>query len=566
MKKVLIVFLSLMLSICAFVACEKVCKEHSFGEWTVTKEATCTTAGKESRECEKCGETETREIAALGHSFTNYESNSDATCTSDGTKTAKCDHGCGKPHTITDEGTAFGHSYGAWVSNGNGTHTKTCANDDTHKITEPCHGGEATCTAKAICDDCNAEYGEYNHVVDDSGWCTKCDKIVASTNGLKYSISADNSFAEIIGYNGRSSKICIADTYNGVPIVSIKSSAFSSNQSITEVAIAEGITSIGEDAFWGCSNLSKVTIPDSVTSIGGSAFEGCTNLTSISISNSVTSIEYCTFKNCSSLTNVTVPSNVTSIGNYAFAKCSKLKSIKIPDSVTSIGEGAFSNCSNLSYNEYDNACYLGNENNKYMVLVQAKSTSITSCIVNTYCKIICGYAFDDCSVLSKISIPTNITSIGAGAFDGCSSLVYTESEGMYYLGNESNNYVVLVKAVSGYICYDINDNCKIIYPLAFYFILLDYIGGRSYSVCIPAGLRSIGAGAFSYCESLTSVYYKGSESEWGAIMIGKNNDNLTEGTRYYYSESNPFEGENAEKEGNYWHYDTDGKTIVVWVK
>ena len=42
--------------------------EHIFGEWTVTREATCTEAGVETRSCE-CGETETREIPALGHDW-----------------------------------------------------------------------------------------------------------------------------------------------------------------------------------------------------------------------------------------------------------------------------------------------------------------------------------------------------------------------------------------------------------------------------------------------------------------------------------------------------------------
>ncbi len=46
--------------------------EHSFGEWTVTREATCTEAGVETRTCE-CGETETREIAALGHDWSGID-------------------------------------------------------------------------------------------------------------------------------------------------------------------------------------------------------------------------------------------------------------------------------------------------------------------------------------------------------------------------------------------------------------------------------------------------------------------------------------------------------------
>ena len=56
--------------------------EHSFGEWTVTKEATCTEKGEETRTC-ACGETETREVEALGHDYVNGEcSRCDATLTS----------------------------------------------------------------------------------------------------------------------------------------------------------------------------------------------------------------------------------------------------------------------------------------------------------------------------------------------------------------------------------------------------------------------------------------------------------------------------------------------------
>ena len=56
--------------------------EHAFGEWTVTKEATCTEAGSRERVCE-CGEKEIEVIPALGHDFVNGEcSRCDATLTS----------------------------------------------------------------------------------------------------------------------------------------------------------------------------------------------------------------------------------------------------------------------------------------------------------------------------------------------------------------------------------------------------------------------------------------------------------------------------------------------------
>ena len=57
-------------------------------------------------------------------------------------------------------GNILGHDYGAWTSNGDGTHTRVCARDASHTETKDCHGGTATCTAKAICEDCGGAYGE----------------------------------------------------------------------------------------------------------------------------------------------------------------------------------------------------------------------------------------------------------------------------------------------------------------------------------------------------------------------------------------------------------------------
>lgn len=54
------------------------------------------------------------------------------------------------------------HNWGEWTSNGNGTHTRTCLNNSSHTETGNCSGGTATCTEKAVCEICNADYGELN--------------------------------------------------------------------------------------------------------------------------------------------------------------------------------------------------------------------------------------------------------------------------------------------------------------------------------------------------------------------------------------------------------------------
>ena len=74
--------------------------------------------------------------------------------------TATCTGG----RTCTDCGGSsepLGHDWGAWTQNSDEkTHTRICKRDTSHTETENCHGGTATCIAKAVCTVCGGEYGE----------------------------------------------------------------------------------------------------------------------------------------------------------------------------------------------------------------------------------------------------------------------------------------------------------------------------------------------------------------------------------------------------------------------
>ncbi len=82
-----------------------------------------------------------------------------ADCENDAVYYKSCACGEKGTETFTKANSALGHVYGAWTSNGDGTHTRICSNDTSHKETDNCHGGTASCTAKAICEDCGAAYG-----------------------------------------------------------------------------------------------------------------------------------------------------------------------------------------------------------------------------------------------------------------------------------------------------------------------------------------------------------------------------------------------------------------------
>ena len=159
--------------------------EHSGGKATCTEKAKCEICGAEYGEMKP-------------HSYAHIKAyeylKSAATCTAKAVYYTSCTE-CGRSSEGTaDEatfeyGNALGHKYGEWVSNGDGTHTRVCANDNKHTETKNCHGGKATCTAKAICEDCGKAYGEMT-----------AHTFTAKTASAKYLKSAATCTAKAVYY------------------------------------------------------------------------------------------------------------------------------------------------------------------------------------------------------------------------------------------------------------------------------------------------------------------------------------------------------------------------------
>ncbi len=291
-------------------------------------------------------------------------------------------------------------------------------------------------------------------------------------------------------------------------VENIGSSAFSGCSGLTSVAIPDSVTSIGERAFEGCSSLASITIPDRVTSIGLYAFYNCTSLTSITIPDGVTNIGEGTFYLCRSLTNIKIPDSVRNIGYSAFYNCTSLTSVTIGNGVISISSSAFENCTSLKYNQYDNAYYLGNDNNPYIALIKATKTYIASCDINKEARIISSNAFENCTSLRSITIPDSVREIGSLAFYGCTSLTsITIGNGVTNIG--SNAFSKCTNLASVYIT-DITNWCSIYFgnshsnPLC-HAVNLYLNENLVTNLVIPYGVTSIGSNAFYNCKGLTSI-------------------------------------------------------------
>ena len=398
-------------------------------------------------------------------------------------------------------------------------------------------------------------------------------------------------------------------------VKSIGNHAFAGCTALESITIPDSVLSIGYSAFEGCTALKNITIPGSVLSIGYSAFEECTALKSITIPGSVLSIGDNAFKECTALESATISEGVKSIGDNAFYNCTNLVNVSLPDSLTSISFNTFYGCNLQTYDD-GTASYLGNSENHYLVLVSVISKEITSFTIDDKTKFIWNGAFNGCRSLERVDIPDSILGIGHHAFQDCNSLtaikipygITTIEDGTFFcctnmqtitipetvtsIGQSAFEGCNNLKSISipngvtsigqkafyeckkleniiipdgvTFIRYDTFNGCEslewVSLPESVYYI--DQFAFKNCSslksIIIPSAVTKIDFAAFLHCDALTTVYYGGTEDQWSEINIQGNNSCLNGVRKYYFSQTEP------EKDGYFWHFDTDGVTPVSW--
>ena len=244
---------------------------------------------------------------------------------------------------------------------------------------------------------------------------------------------------------------CVALETISIPdsLVSIGALAFDDCHKLSEIYIPDSVTTvgryafhncsaaktayighnaedIGEYVFYGCSSLESVEIACAMRIFSEGMFMDCKALSSIEIEEGVEEIKKNAFKGCSAITEFNLPVSLKIIGDSAFDGTAITK-IDIPADVESIEKGVFTNCSNLTAVNVDakNDNYFSLDGVLYDIELKAlvlcpagKKGAVT---VWKGATAISADAFIGCTGVTKVTIPSTVTSIGSNAFNNCAS-------------------------------------------------------------------------------------------------------------------------------------------------
>lgn len=235
---------------------------------------------------------------------------------------------------------------------------------------------------------------------------------------------------------------------------------------------------ISAHAYQNLSSLTAVNIPSSVTRIGAYALGGCSGLTEISLHNNITLIDEYAFSGCSGITAINIPSSAA-IGAGALSGCSLLASINIKGNAP-----LHSLFGTISYE----GSYQVRQGNKYFYV---PSTLINVTIKDT--TVIADSLLEGFSAVSTLTLPNNITKIGAYAFYGLQVL----------------NELALPATLSEVGDFAFFDNRRTVFSFAAN--NLQKVGAGAFQNCYlltaldSSSIVSIGEAAFSGCRALVSL-------------------------------------------------------------
>ena len=268
---------------------------------------------------------------------------------------------------------------------------------------------------------------------------------------------------------------------------------------ITSVSISEGITSINDDAFNGCEYLKTITLPDSVAVIGERAFMGCSLLETVVCGSGLKEIKVFAFYNNTSLTAIQFKEGLETIGPSAFSGCSSLDTVSLPDSLLTLDSDCFTSLKEVTIPKNVTTIGAG-------ILTGSHLQSICVAEGNTHFRVLDNVLYEMgennlpyraiafCGSPTEIIIPNGTEIIDSSAFAGANAVAsVTLPETVKAINNRAFYGLSKLKELN------IPDSVETIKTQAFGYCT------SLQTITIGSGLQTVVDDTFFVCDSLSSV-------------------------------------------------------------
>ena len=354
--------------------------------------------------------------------------------------------------------------------------------------------------------------------------------------GFVYNISDAGTaslFTILPGMPGASvTELTIPDVINcnGVdyPVTALEANCLKGHASIKKLVLGKNVTEVGDYALQGCMSLSEVQFDDALKTIGNMSFYQCTSLGNLTFNEGLETIGSYTFWQNQPVKSVYIPASVKKIGANPWGECSAMEKVEVDPANTSyvVIDGVLFDINVETLICLPCAKYFIETGMVYTVPSTVK-VLLNNCMrANPFMieyvlpeglETIGAQAFLGCSNLTKLNIPSTVTSIGNDVFLLLPKLTsFSVAEGNKKYRSENGMFLT---ADNSELIYCLIASPDVVVPEGVKSIRTKCFQQKSalVNVTLPSTLQSIGANSFTGCENLEKVTFNA-----GLQTIGDN--------------------------------------------
>ena len=173
---------------------------------------------------------------------------------------------------------------------------------------------------------------------------------------------------------------------------------------------------VGPKAYAGCTSIKSISLTDNVVSFSTQAFSGCTSLTDVTFNDVIRGIDTECFSGCTSIKEISgIPETIKDggLGKYVFKNCTALIKCTLPEALTKIPEGTFFGCTAFTTIDFNQ---------------KSGGSNIRT---------IGASAFNKCSSLLTAKF-ANAIIIEPSAYSACTNLLEADFPAAIYIGGTEN--------------------------------------------------------------------------------------------------------------------------------